>query len=96
MKLAHSCDNDTDYAMKIISKRRLMKRSGFLRKPPPRKSQNGKVPNKAPVLSPLDKVYKEIALLKKISHPNLVKLIEVLDEPGEDILYMVFELLPNG
>ena len=46
--------------------------------------------------SPLDKIYREIALLKKLDHPNIVKLIEVLDEPNEDILYMVFELMPKG
>ena len=97
VKLARSQDVDTDYAMKIISKRRLMKRSGFLRKPPMRPSKSGPLPvERKALLTPLDKIYREIALLKKINHPNLVKLIEVLDEPGEDILYMVFELMPNG
>ena len=37
-KPAHNQENGQDYAMKIISKKRLIKRSGFLRKPPPRKS----------------------------------------------------------
>ena len=37
-KIAHNQENGQDYAMKIISKKRLIKRSGFLRKPPPRKS----------------------------------------------------------
>ena len=54
-----------------------------------------KIIEKAPS-SPLDKIYREIALLKKLDHPNIVKLIEVLDEPNEDILYMVFELMPKG
>ncbi len=35
---------------------------------------------------PLERVYKEIAILKKIDHPNVVKLIEVLDDPNEDNL----------
>ena len=35
-KKAHSQETNIDYAMKIISKKRLIKRSGFLRKPPPR------------------------------------------------------------
>ena len=34
----------------------------------------------------LDRVYKEIAILKKLDHPNVVKLIEVLDDPNEDYL----------
>lgn len=47
-------------------------------------------------MSPLDRVYREIAVLKKLDHPNVVKLIEVLDDPLEDSLYMVFELLQLG
>jgi calcium/calmodulin-dependent protein kinase kinase 2 len=38
--------------------------------------------------SPLDRVYREIAILKKLDHPNLVKLVEVLDDPIEDNLYL--------
>lgn len=38
--------------------------------------------------NPLDKVYREIAVLKKLDHSNVVKLIEVLDDPEEDHLYL--------
>lgn len=34
----------------------------------------------------LERVYKEIAILKKLDHQNVVKLIEVLDDPNEDYL----------
>lgn len=37
---------------------------------------------------PLQKVYREIAIMKKLDHPNVVKLIEVLDDPEDDNLYM--------
>lgn len=40
------------------------------------------------VNSPLDNVHREIAILKKLDHPNVVKLIEVLDDPREDELIM--------
>ena len=33
-------------------------------------------------------VYREIAILKKLDHPNVVKLVEVVDDPEEDNLYM--------
>lgn len=31
-----------------------------------------------------------------MDHPNVVKLIEVLDDPLEDSLYLVFELVQLG
>jgi len=34
--------------------------------------------------------------MKKLHHPNLVALIEVLDDPGEDSLYMVMEMCHKG
>ena len=37
---------------------------------------------------PLQRVYREIAILKKLDHPNVVKLVEVLDDPEQDNLYM--------
>ena len=37
---------------------------------------------------PRPQVYREIAILKKLDHPNVVKLVEVVDDPEEDNLYM--------
>ena len=34
--------------------------------------------------------------MKKLNHPNLVSLIEVLDDPDEDFLYMVLEMCKRG
>ena len=34
--------------------------------------------------------------MKKLDHPNVVKLVEVLDDPEDDNLYMVFEYLEGG
>ena len=45
---------------------------------------------------PLELVYKEIAILKKLDHPNVVKLIEVLDDPHDDHLCLVFEFFEKG
>lgn len=87
VKLVYNEEDETQYAMKILSKKKLMKKAGiFGRMAPGRKG----------AANPLAKVYREIALLKKLDHPNVVKLVEVLDDPDEDNLYLVFELVQRG
>ncbi|XP_018597616.2 calcium/calmodulin-dependent protein kinase kinase 1 isoform X2 [Scleropages formosus] len=95
VKLAYNEDDDRYYAMKVVSKKKLMKQYGFPRRPPPRgvKAAQGVQPK---VLGPLERVYQEIAILKKLDHLNIVKLVEVLDDPSEDNLHMVFELMQKG
>jgi serine/threonine protein kinase len=46
--------------------------------------------------NPIDLVRGEIAILKKLAHPNIVRLYEVLDDPRQDGLFMVFELCEKG
>ncbi|KAL9093339.1 MAG: hypothetical protein Q9165_004080 [Trypethelium subeluteriae] len=46
--------------------------------------------------NPLDLIKEEIAIMKKLNHNNLVALIEVLDDPDEDSLYMVMEMCKKG
>ena len=41
-------------------------------------------------------IREEVAIMKKLNHPNLVQLIEVLDDPEEDSLYMVLEMCKKG
>lgn len=46
--------------------------------------------------NPLYLIKEEIAIMKKLNHDNLVSLIEVLDDPTEDSLYMVLEYCKKG
>ncbi|XP_074153879.1 calcium/calmodulin-dependent protein kinase kinase 1 [Sminthopsis crassicaudata] len=94
VRLAYNESDDKYYAMKVLSKKKLLKQYGFPRRPPPRGSKAASGPAVPP--APLDRVYQEIAILKKLDHVNIVKLIEVLDDPAEDNLYMVFDLLQKG
>ncbi|KAL8997476.1 MAG: hypothetical protein Q9169_003256 [Polycauliona sp. 2 TL-2023] len=41
-------------------------------------------------------IREEIAIMKKLNHGNLVSLVEVLDDPDEDSLYMVLEMCKKG
>uniref|UniRef100_H3BGR3 Calcium/calmodulin dependent protein kinase kinase 2 n=1 Tax=Latimeria chalumnae TaxID=7897 RepID=H3BGR3_LATCH len=82
-------------AMKVLSKKKLMRQAGFPRRPPPRGAKAVSGGSTQPK-GPIERVYQEIAILKKLDHPNVVKLVEVLDDPSEDHLYMVFELVKQG
>ncbi|XP_071449046.1 calcium/calmodulin-dependent protein kinase kinase 2-like [Hetaerina americana] len=70
--------------MKILSKRKLMRKAGIYGRFAPHRN------------SPLERVYREIAILKKLDHPNVVKLVEVLDDEVDDTIYLVFEWLEKG
>ncbi|NXK85802.1 KKCC2 kinase, partial [Formicarius rufipectus] len=95
VKLAYNEDDNTYYAMKVLSKKKLMRQAGFPRRPPPRGAKAASEGCLQP-RGPIEQVYQEIAILKKLDHPNVVKLVEVLDDPSEDHLYMGNCPLPWG
>eukprot|EP00042_Codosiga_hollandica_P024034 m.98522 g.98522 ORF g.98522 m.98522 type:complete len:592 (+) comp51408_c0_seq3:61-1836(+) len=72
------------FAVKCISKKRL-KREGFRSRAPGDSNADG-----------LASLRSEIASLKKIDHPHIVKLIEVMNDPAHDTVFMVFEFVPKG
>ncbi|CAF0740912.1 unnamed protein product [Brachionus calyciflorus] len=92
VKLAYNKEDNRNYAMKMISKKKLMKRTSLIRRAPSRQQST----TSSELNHPLQRVYKEIAILKKLDHPNVVKLIEVLDDPNQDYLCLVFELVEKG
>lgn len=93
MKLAYDETDDTHYAMKILSKRKLFQKAGLYGRMAPARTNKSRT---GTIAHPLDRVYREVAVLKKLDHPNVVKLVEVLDDQDQDNLYMVFELLERG
>ncbi|KAL3457996.1 kinase-like domain-containing protein [Aspergillus heterothallicus] len=97
-----------EYAVKEFSKTRLRKRakSHLLRRSRgPKRSADGL---NSPLhrqgadigdeerLNALYLIREEIAIMKKLHHNNLVSLIEVLDDPSQDSLYMVMEMCKKG
>ncbi|PTB67412.1 calcium/calmodulin dependent protein kinase C [Trichoderma citrinoviride] len=97
-----------EYAVKEFSKVRLRRRAqsmamrqgpGASRRMPAR---GGDLPPHLVGLRDREKsdalfyIREEIAIMKKLNHPNLAQLIEVLDDPDEDSLYMVMEMCKKG
>lgn len=60
--------------MKVLDKIKLVKNFACFRPPPVRRN---KATPSAAHRNPLQLVQKEIAILKKLRHPNVVKLVEV-------------------
>ncbi|KAH7188820.1 kinase-like domain-containing protein [Fusarium flagelliforme] len=96
-----------EFAVKEFSKARLRKRlqSTILRQGPrgPRRMGPGVGGpfNATPRIvndtnDALHLIREEIAIMKKLNHPNLVQLYEVLDDPEEDSIYMVLEMCRKG
>lgn len=77
--------NETDqklYAVKILSRQSQQKRVSLSRRGNTRLSFFNGLPQ-------------EVAILKRLTHPNMVNLYEVIDDPRIDRLYLVFEYVPG-
>ena len=45
-------------------------------------------------LADVQRVKREIAILQRLSHPNVIQLYEVIDSPRH--IYLVMDFAPNG
>lgn len=70
--------NGQKYAVKILNKSKLKKKREFY------VDENGA--NR--VKDALENVRKEIAIMKKMRHNNIIRLFEVLDNPDSNKIYM--------
>lgn len=78
-------NTNEDYAVKVFNKSLLRRRRTMAR------TSCG-----VQVHSELEKVEREIAIMKKLVHPNLVSLYEVIDDHDDDQLYMFMEYVELG
>ncbi|RKP09302.1 kinase-like domain-containing protein, partial [Thamnocephalis sphaerospora] len=100
--LAVDTTTGTQYAIKEFSKTRLRRRD----RESQMRNNRGRVAGVSNLWGsdddalndedPLRLVRKEIAIYKKLVHPNVVMLREVLDDPEHDALFMVFEMCMGG
>ncbi|GAV08962.1 hypothetical protein RvY_18578 [Ramazzottius varieornatus] len=80
VRVAFNERDQQQYAVKILSKKKLQTYNLLLRT-----SRN-----------PLEEAYREIGILQKLNHPNIIQLVEVVDKPDDDNIYIVFELLDQA
>ena len=78
--------DDQKYAMKIINKKELKKKKIF------KQDQDGNVI----VTNLLKDALKEIAILKKLNHPNIIKLYEILHNYQKEKIYLIMEYAEYG
>ena len=83
---SHKEDGDL-VAVKIFSKS-LLKRM--------RTMERDSSTRKMKVRTALETVEREVALLKMMRHPNIVRMLEVIDSEDSDSLYCVLEYMPRG
>ncbi|CAM6098236.1 unnamed protein product [Calypogeia fissa] len=50
----------------------------------------------APAETAMMDVLREVSIMKKLDHPNIVRLVEVIDDPESDHFYMVLEYVEGG
>jgi len=86
VKLVHKNSQDNKFAAKIIKKDVLKKRREMIR------DERGRVKYK----DAFENVLMEIAIMKKLNHPNIVKLYEVIDSSDSAKLYIIMDFAERG
>ncbi|OLL24444.1 Calcium/calmodulin-dependent protein kinase kinase 2 isoform B [Neolecta irregularis DAH-3] len=104
--LAVDSFSNCEYAIKEFSKARLRRRSQSVilrrarstapRPPLPHRRSASDIHHDEERGNPLHLIRGELAVMKKLAHANVVDLIEVLDDPNNDSLYMVLGLCKKG
>ncbi len=50
----------------------------------------------APRSPQINQIEREVAIMKKMNHPHIVRLIEIIDDPNHHKQYLIQEFIPNG
>ncbi|KAG8987927.1 hypothetical protein FRB93_004373 [Tulasnella sp. JGI-2019a] len=85
-------------AIKIVERVPKHKRLGMHapRRPHARAGLTGAVSTNAAMRTTEDKIRREIAIMKKCSHPNVVQLKEVIDDPHNKRIFLILEHMQGG
>ncbi|KAJ3087888.1 hypothetical protein HK102_010069 [Quaeritorhiza haematococci] len=98
VKLCFDVETGEHWAIKIVEKHaRRRFQSRLLSQRLAEKRQEGSAGSPGPPPNPhLEKIKREIAILKKCDHPHVVRLKEVIDDPQSEKIYLVLEYLAGG
>ncbi|KAI9342765.1 kinase-like domain-containing protein [Zopfochytrium polystomum] len=89
VKLCVDTETNEQYAIKIVEKHARKRFGG-------RSLSQRTMEGEDPINPHLEKIKREIAILKKVNHPNVVGLKEVIDDPGAEKIYLVLEFMAGG
>ena len=78
--------NNVKYALKIVNQKLLLKKKKLIQ------DENGKMV----ITTPIEGICKEIEILKKVNHRNLVKLYEIIHNKKKGKTYLVLEYCEHG
>ncbi|KDO19899.1 CAMKK protein kinase [Saprolegnia parasitica CBS 223.65] len=78
-------DEPKEFAIKVFNKSLLKRKQEFTR-----------VAGRMVATNAFQKVQREIAIMKKLRHPNLTRLHEVIDSPEDDKLYLILNVISGG
>jgi [calcium/calmodulin-dependent protein kinase] kinase len=97
VRVAIDENTKSKYAIKEYSKQRLKKLNRAELMLLRRKALRGGASSEQVELSnPINLIRREVAIMKKLDHPNIVSLVEVLDDPHGDSLYVILEWCEKG
>ncbi|EDQ90172.1 uncharacterized protein MONBRDRAFT_1855, partial [Monosiga brevicollis MX1] len=101
VRLARDINSDNLFAVKCVSKRRLRRKTfgrapglASTRGPTPTRGPNGSIFDLTQQIDSM--LGREVGILKRLDHPNIIRLFEVINDPEHDIVYMVMELMRSG
>jgi len=86
VKLATKGEEEQKFAVKIIKKKALKKRREVIR------DEFGKIKYK----DAFENVQREVEIMKKLSHKNVIRMHEIIDSPDSDKMYIVLDYAERG
>src|SRR5207244_203400 len=84
------------YAMKIMSRQRLAATRGAVGGGVGFGRRDRDQDKAAALAAGLDIVRREVAIMKKLDHPNIVRLVEVMCDAESDLIMLVMEFAEGG